>query len=269
MYSDNSSGLHPAGDDPPWGLVFNRMSASAHLRGGGAQNLFALELLAWFEGRGIPVVNGERALRLELSKLRQLALFGSLGLRTPRTLAVHDPRRAPDAARRLGFPLVVKPGTGGRGAGVRRFDTLEELEAALEGEEVGVGPGGTLLLQEYVSPAGGRIARVEFLEGEVLYAVRIRTEGEVELCPAELEAPGERVEPFTPPEGVGRAVAAIARAGGIDVGGVEYLEDLRSGERVFYDLNVLSNFVADAPALLGFDPWSRLVDFLERRLGEG
>ena len=33
----------------------------------------------------------------------------------------------------------------------------------------------------------------------------------------------------------------------------------------FYDINALSNFVTDAPTLVGFDPFVRLVDFLERR----
>jgi hypothetical protein len=32
---------------------------------------------------------------------------------------------------------------------------------------------------------------------------------------------------------------------------------------VYYDINALSNFIADAPRLLGFDPHARLVDFLE------
>ena len=30
------------------------------------------------------------------------------------------------------------------------------------------------------------------------------------------------------------------------------------------DINALSNFVADAPRVLGFDPFARLADWLER-----
>jgi hypothetical protein len=33
-----------------------------------------------------------------------------------------------------------------------------------------------------------------------------------------------------------------------------------------YDVNALSNFVADAPSVVGFDPWLDLVDYLEGRL---
>jgi hypothetical protein len=32
-------------------------------------------------------------------------------------------------------------------------------------------------------------------------------------------------------------------------------------------VNALSNFVADAPNVIGFDPFAWLVDFLERRAG--
>jgi len=53
-------------------------------------------------------------------------------------------------------------------------------------------------------------------------------------------------------------------AAGIEIGGVEYMIDERDGSRVYYDINALSNFVADGPRVLGFDPFSRLADWLER-----
>ena len=51
---------------------------------------------------------------------------------------------------------------------------------------------------------------------------------------------------------------------GIDVGGVEYVVDARDGRHRFYDVNALSNFVADSPRVLGFDAHARLADWLER-----
>jgi hypothetical protein len=51
----------------------------------------------------------------------------------------------------------------------------------------------------------------------------------------------------------------------VDVGGIEYLIDDRDGRLAFYDINCLSNFVADAPNVVGFDPFVRLVDYLEMR----
>jgi hypothetical protein len=48
---------------------------------------------------------------------------------------------------------------------------------------------------------------------------------------------------------------------------VEYFTDQRDGKRYYYDINALSNFVADAPRVVGFDPHERLVDYLVREAG--
>jgi hypothetical protein len=53
----------------------------------------------------------------------------------------------------------------------------------------------------------------------------------------------------------------------IEVGGVEYLVNARDGQAYFYDINALSNFVADAPNVVGFDPIPKLVDYLMMRAG--
>ncbi|HEX8315995.1 MAG TPA: hypothetical protein VF609_13430, partial [Flavisolibacter sp.] len=48
----------------------------------------------------------------------------------------------------------------------------------------------------------------------------------------------------------------------IDVGGIEYIVDDRNGDILYYDINALSNFIADAENVIGFDPFTNLVDFL-------
>ena len=72
----------------------------------------------------------------------------------------------------------------------------------------------------------------------------------------------------TPSHSAIDAVEKIAAVGGIDVGGVEYMVDDRDGRAVFYDINPLSNFVANAPRIIGFNPLTRLVDFLEQQQGD-
>jgi hypothetical protein len=74
------------------------------------------------------------------------------------------------------------------------------------------------------------------------------------------------VDGYAPPPDVIRDIERIARAAEIDVGGIEYLVDDRDGNIYYYDINALSNFVADAPRVVGFDPVSNLADFLEREL---
>jgi hypothetical protein len=41
----------------------------------------------------------------------------------------------------------------------------------------------------------------------------------------------------------------------IEVGGVEYLVNARDDQAYFYDINAVSNFVANAPEVVGFDPF--------------
>ena len=123
---------------------------------------------------------------------------------------------------------------------------------------------------------------MEVLGGKFLYAIKVYTTGDsFNLCPADIcqaedgtpadascpvEAPkqGLTVAAATPPADAIRDVERILAAAAIDVGGVEYIVDDRDGQRYYYDINALSNFVADAPRVIGFDPFVRLVDFLER-----
>ena len=73
------------------------------------------------------------------------------------------------------------------------------------------------------------------------------------------------MEGYTPPPEVIAACETIMQTAGIDVGGIEYMIDDRDGRLVYYDINALSNFVADAVNVVGFDPFARLVDYLVKR----
>nr|WP_295236702.1 hypothetical protein [uncultured Brevundimonas sp.] len=125
---------------------------------------------------------------------------------------------------------------------------------------------GVSLIQEYAPRVGGKITRVETLNGRYLYALDVESPGDTfDLCPADacLERPGAAALTMTrahPPAEVIAAVEAIVRAGQIEVGSVEYLIDERDGSVRFYDINALSNFVAGPVAVLGFDPHETLVD---------
>ena len=268
---------------PPYSLVFNRMSPSAYLRGAGNAIFYTLHYLAHLKRHGVRVINGYDAYVTETSKALQLSLLRELGLPYPRSRVINHAAEAPEAAQGLRFPVVVKPNIGGSGAGVRRFETLEELERAVRAGALELGIDHTALVQEYIPADEGRIVRVEVLGGRYLYAIRIYTPGDsFNLCPADVcqtvggaelvraacpvDAPKNnlRVEGYQPPPEIVAQVEGIMRAAHIDVGGVEYLIDARDGRRYYYDINALSNFVADAPRVVGFDPFARLVDYLEQ-----
>ncbi|HSH40184.1 MAG TPA: hypothetical protein VK993_15530 [Chthoniobacterales bacterium] len=267
-----------------YALFFNRMSASAYLRGHGHAIFFTRDYLAHIERSGARVINGQKAFSLEISKAAQLSLLHSLGIDFPRSRVINHAEEARAAAAELGFPLIIKPNIGGRGAGIVRLNSAAELDQALAGGMIELGIDSTALVQEFIPARGGHIHRVETLGGKFLYAMKVYTTGEnFNLCPAEIcqienaaasqggmclaDAPkaGLKIEPYQPPAEVISTVERIATAGGIDVGGVEYIIDERDGRLLFYDINALSNFVADAPRVLGFDPHARLVDYLEQR----
>ncbi len=273
------------GDGSKYGLVFNRMSPSAHLRGRGHAILYTLSYLAHLEQLGVRVVNGLSAFRVETSKALQLSLLKSLGLPFPPARVINHGDEAPAAAEGLRFPVVVKANIGGSGAGIVRFDAPEDLARAAREGRIELGLDQTALVQEFIPARDGHITRVEVLGGTYLYAINVYSSGEsfnlcpadicqttdgVELsraaCPADAAKNNLRVEGYTPPAEVIDDVERILKAAGIEVGGVEYIVDGRDGQRYYYDINALSNFVADAPRVIGFDPFVRLADFLEQEV---
>ncbi len=282
----NALSFDPAAPTPEWSLAVNKVSPSSYLRGHSESLAFARQFLPFLEERGIPIVNGSDAFRLELSKAQQLLLLDRLGIRAPRAHVTSDAARIVEAARGLGFPVIVKPNIGGSGALMRRFDDLDELAAAADG--IDLGPDGTVLVQEYIESADGSIVRVEFLDGEYLYAIKITNDREQDfnLCPADIcqvpdpaefdncvvDAPAKKVlkiERFDAPAEMIDAVLRIAKEGKLDVGGVEYLVSARDGLPYVYDINALSNFVTDATTLVGFDPHARFARYLVERARAG
>ena len=183
--------------------------------------------------------------------------------------------------------MLVKANIGGSGAGITRYDTAEALEGAVARGEVALGIDGVSLVQESAPMRDGHITRVETLNGKYLYAINVYpATGSFDLCPADacqtttgvelvgaacaVDAvkSGLRVEGYTPPAHIIEEVERISQFTGLDIGGIEYLVDDRDGKHYYYDVNALSNFVADAPNVVGFDPWTNFVDYIEERIAD-
>ena len=274
----------PTESSVPWSLVFNRASPSAYLRDARQTTFHTLHWLRHLERLGVPVVNGSEAYSQELSKATQLDILQELGVPHPKTMVINSPARAVEAARGMRYPVLVKANVGGSGAGIVRYDTEEHLANAVQAGLLDFGVDGTALVQEYAPMRDGRITRVETLGGDFLYAINVYpADTGFNLCPADacqtpdgkelsraacaLDAPknGLRVERADPPAEIVEAIERIAKRSQLDVGGIEFLVDDRDGRWYVYDVNALSNFVADAPNVIGFDPWIKLVDYLEGR----
>jgi len=264
-----------------YSLLFNRMSPSAWQRGLGHAIFYTLNYLAHLEGKGVRVVNGYRCFNHEISKALQLTNLEKLGLPYPKARVINHPSEALDGAEAIGYPVVIKPNIGGSGAGIERFNSPEELRRAVQENRLYFGIDSTALVQEAFTARGGIITRVEVLGGKFLYAIQIHiTVESYNLCPADIcqntrgeeltriacpvDAPksGMKVEGYDPPRQVIEDVEQIVELAGVEVGGVEYVIDDRTGKQLYYDVNALSNFVADPVRVIGFNPYARLADFL-------
>jgi Carbamoyl-phosphate synthase L chain, ATP binding domain len=270
-----------ASPEQEYSLLFNRMSPSAWQRGLGHSIFYTLNYLAHLEAMGLRVVNGHRCFAHEISKAQQLTNLEKLSLPYPKAIVINSPSQALAAAAQIGYPVVIKPNIGGSGAGIERFSSPEALSAAVNEKRLYFGIDSTALVQEAFTARDGIITRVEVIGGKFIYGIKTHITGDsFNLCPADIcqntkgeeltriacpvDAPktGMTVEGYDPPQKIIDEVERIMALGNVEVGGLEYVIDDRTGRQLYYDVNALSNFVADPVRIVGFNPYSRLADFL-------
>ncbi|MGG5810475.1 ATP-grasp domain-containing protein [Falsiroseomonas sp. CW058] len=252
---------------PPEGVFYNRMSASSHTRGHIYAPEYAGAVIEMLERHGRSLVNGRRALQLELSKVAQYQALALHGIPTPATIAVVGRENIPDAAAKLGYPVILKHNRAGKGLGVQLVRSAAGLEEALAALAVTADPeahprDGIWLVQRYVEAPEPFITRAEFVGGRFLYAVRVDTsegfrlcpadacEGEIgEVCPAVAPAQKFRIlDGFTHP--LLHRMEAFLLANGVGVGAIEFITD-RTGATFAYDVNTNTNYNAEAERAAG------------------
>ncbi|WP_300344169.1 hypothetical protein [Nesterenkonia sp.] len=190
-------------------------------------------------------------------------------------MAVFGHQQLAQAAETFTPPFITKHNQGGKGLGVRRFDSHQELAAAVKdfapgGENESID--GIILLQEYVQPAEPFITRSEFIGGQFHYAVKVDVSGgSFELCPADacqVGQPGiaaavcsvpehdhtdddaaaaapqfQRREDITAQTPLITRLAALLQEHQIQLAGVEIIETA-DGRQVVYDINTNTNYNA-------------------------
>ncbi|HEU5472509.1 MAG TPA: hypothetical protein VFV67_17815 [Actinophytocola sp.] len=258
-------------DAPPPGVFWSRMSASAHTRGHVHAKDHTRAVLSWLAAAGRRVVNGRRVLELEMSKVDQLTALRAAGFDVPRTIAIVNGTAGTSellaAAGKLPTPLVVKHNQGGKGLGVRRFDSVDELATA----ELEPPVDGITLVQEYVRPAQPFITRVEVVGGELVYAITADVaRGGFELCPADACATGGGSlfalrEGFDEHPIVARYLE-FARRHGIEIAGFEFIETV-DGRLVTYDINTNTNYNPEVEAVAPRSGPRMIARFLAREAG--
>jgi biotin carboxylase len=260
-------------------VIVNRMSAQPSAQSHPQIVLYVKQYLSYLEQIGARVINGYRSYEIGTSKALQTAILHALGLRYPRTQVIHNASQALMAAETVGYPVLFKPNIGGSGTGIQKFTSQLDLREAVEKGVLDFGIDHTALIQQYLTAEDSVIIRVEILNGDFLYAIRlpIKTDNfnycpadgcnieEFNHCPIGKENSGSvttDIEIYQPPQAVIEAVQRIISSSEADLGGVEYLVDANDGQIYYYDINPLSNFVANAPQVVGFDPLENFIDFI-------
>lgn len=261
---------------PPEGIFYNRMSASSHTRG----NRFAPELtsavLSWLEHHGRVVINGSRALQLEVSKVLQYLELEKYGIKTPKTIAAVGREEILKAAEEFGTKkFITKHNRAGKGLGVQLFTSVEALQNYIDSDSFEEPVDGITLLQEYIESPESFITRSEFIGGKYFYAVRVDTSEGFELCPADACAIDDLFCPvgeesakpakFQIREGFEHPIfekyERLLAANDIKIAGIEFIQD-KEGHIYTYDINTNTNYNSEAEANRGIYGMLEIAKYL-------
>jgi hypothetical protein len=266
------------GEEPPQGIFYSRMSASSHTRGHRYAPEYAAAVLAWLEHHGRRVLNGSRALQLELSKAVQYSALHASGIRTPRTYAALGTKQILAAADNFGGDaFIVKHNRAGKGLGVHLFMAKRGLLDYVQGPDFEQSVDGITLVQEYIESAEPFITRCEFVGQRFMYALRVDNTQGFLLCPADECDSGEsfcpagdgrgakfRIDPdFN--DGIIESYQSFFERNDIHIAGIEFIVD-KNGDPYTYDININTNYNSSAEKAAGESGMREIAKYLRSEL---
>ncbi len=259
---------------PPEGVFFNRLSGTAHTRGHVLAVEHARAVLRWLEGHDRRVVNSLGALEIAMSKTALCAALSAFGIAVPRTVAAVGLDRVVEAARSFPGPFLVKPNRSGKGIGIQAFDGVDELDRAVGAGEFGGSVDGVYVVQERILSPDPFITRCEFVGGQLVYALASHTGGGFNLCPTDTLCEVPLITNYDGPrfairDGFGHPIIEVYRRfmerHGIEVCAIEFIVD-HAGNFFTYDLNINTNYNAEAERQAGQSGMQAIARFLAREL---
>ena len=263
---------------PAEGIWINRISPSSHTRGHHGSVELAREVLFWLEQHGRRVINGSNAYEFEMSKFRQDLALKRFGIRTPKTVLAIGQESLKKAAKSFKGPFITKHNQGGKGLGIHLFSHPDQLDKYLDHPEFDPGPGGKVILQEYIESPEPFITRVEIVGGHFVYAMRSSTENGFELCPSDAcqlpssgpdvcpaEAPTSKFSksPITSEDALVQKYISLMEDEGIEIAGIEFVED-RHGNRYTYDINGTTNYSGVFGEEIGVDGMHQFAKWIRK-----
>ncbi len=278
---DLQDGCLALNHDPFPGVYFSRISASSHTRDHRFAPEYAEAALAWLEQNGKKVINGKRALRLEVSKVNQYMALKLADIPIPETIVAVGKHQIMGAAKQLDREsFIIKHNRAGKGLGVQLFHSIEALQKYVKGPKFMEPIDGITLIQQYIDSPTPHIIRHEFIGGKYFYSVKVDTSQGFELCPADNcgisnDNPSDNGESGSPrtmfeilpdyrPDFIDRFEAFLA-ANEVLIAGIETITDV-NGNTYVYDVNTNTNYNPEAEAAAGKFGMLELAGYLGREL---
>ena len=195
----------------------------------------AVSSAAAAESWGARTVNTAESIALSADKAVTQALLHMAGIPTPRTMLAYSVESAVRAARELGLPVVLKPLMGSWGRLAALAGDEEAVRAVSEHREYLGGPYRVHYIQEYVRKPG-RDIRAMCIGGEAPAAIyRVSSHWITNT------ARGGRAEPARVDGELEDLVVRSCEAVGVEVGGVDVVEDPERGYLVL-EVNAVPEF---------------------------
>lgn len=223
---------------------------------GASVTLYGLAVLRQFEMMGVFPLNESVAIGRARDKLRALQLMARRGIGMPVTAFAHDPKQAGEVINMVGGPpVVIKLLEGTQGIGVVLGETFQSAKSVIEAFR---GVNVNILVQEFISEAGGSDIRALVIGGKVVASIaRTGAPGEFR---SNIHRGGSATRIRITPEERAIAVQA-ARTVGLNVCGVDMLRSKRGP---------LVVEVNSSPGLEGvetateIDVAAKMIEFLEK-----
>ncbi|MEM6909352.1 MAG: 30S ribosomal protein S6--L-glutamate ligase [Pseudomonadota bacterium] len=131
---------------------------------------YGLAILRQFEMRGCWPLNESVAIGRSRDKLRSLQILAKHGLGLPLTAYANDPKQAEEIIKAVkGPPVVIKLLEGTQGIGVVLAETMASAKSVIEAFR---GANVNILVQEFISEAGGTDIRALVVGGKVVAAMK-------------------------------------------------------------------------------------------------
>ncbi len=131
---------------------------------------YGLAVLRQFEMQGVWPLNESVAIGRSRDKLRSMQILAKYGLGLPLTAYANDPKQAEEIIKAVnGPPVVIKLLEGTQGIGVMLAETMSSAKSVIEAFR---GANVNILVQEFITEAGGTDIRAFVVGGKVVAAMK-------------------------------------------------------------------------------------------------